>query len=107
MQKELPRIPYAPDFWAFSRIGRALADLHVGYEQVEPYPLAEELALGAPADPAARYRVTAMRWGKDAKGKPDRTTLQYNEWITLRDIPPEAFAYQVNGRAPVEWVVDQ
>ncbi|MBU1412107.1 hypothetical protein KKC22_11375, partial [Myxococcota bacterium] len=41
LSKELPRIPCvksAADFWAFSRAGRALADLHINYETVEPYP---------------------------------------------------------------------
>ena len=38
--KELPRIPRvrkAEDFWAFSRAGRTLGDLHVGYERVPEY----------------------------------------------------------------------
>ncbi|AEJ43704.1 type ISP restriction/modification enzyme [Alicyclobacillus acidocaldarius] len=30
-----------------------------------------------------------------------------NEWITLRGIPEEAFHYQVNGRSPIEWIVEQ
>jgi hypothetical protein len=47
--KELPRIPRvktAADFWAFSKAGRALGDLHVGYEQVEPYPAIIEVRQG-------------------------------------------------------------
>ncbi|MBU2051191.1 MAG: N-6 DNA methylase, partial [Gammaproteobacteria bacterium] len=42
LSKELPRIPAvktAADFWAFSKAGRALGDLHVNYETVEPYPV--------------------------------------------------------------------
>ena len=38
--KALPRIPAVKrpeDFWAFSKAGRKLADLHVEYENVEPY----------------------------------------------------------------------
>jgi predicted helicase len=41
LSKELPRIPAvktAADFWALSKAGRALGDLHVNYETVEPYP---------------------------------------------------------------------
>jgi hypothetical protein len=43
LSKELPRIPAvktAQDFWAFSKAGRALGDLHVNYEVVEPYAAA-------------------------------------------------------------------
>ena len=36
---ELPRIPFAPDFRAFAKAGKKLADLHVGYEQAKEYPL--------------------------------------------------------------------
>ena len=39
LKRELPRIPLAPDFWAFADAGRKLAELHVGYESVEPWPL--------------------------------------------------------------------
>jgi predicted helicase len=41
LSKELPRIPRvktAQDFWAFSKAGRTLADLHLNYETVEPHP---------------------------------------------------------------------
>jgi predicted helicase len=41
LSKELPRIPCVKtvtDFWAFSKAGRQLADLHLNYETVTPYP---------------------------------------------------------------------
>jgi predicted helicase len=41
LSKELPRIPAVKkfaDFQAFSAAGRKLADLHIGYESVTPYP---------------------------------------------------------------------
>ena len=31
LSKELPRIPFAPGFYAFAEAGRALAELHLGY----------------------------------------------------------------------------
>lgn len=52
LSKELPRIPAvktAADFWAFSKAGRTLGDLHVNYETVELYPCGDQrgrLALG-------------------------------------------------------------
>jgi predicted helicase len=39
IKRELPRIPFAPDFWAFATAGRELARLHLDYEQLEPFPL--------------------------------------------------------------------
>ncbi|MDD5087449.1 MAG: N-6 DNA methylase [bacterium] len=36
LRRELPRIPFAPDFWAFSEAGRKLAELHLKYEELTP-----------------------------------------------------------------------
>ncbi len=99
--KELPRIPCmktAVDFWAFSKAGRALADLHVGYERVPEY---QGVTIEGPKKPTgAQYRVEKMAFGK---GK-DKTIIHYNEIITVREIPLEAYEYVVNGKSAIEWV---
>ena len=33
--------------------------------------------------------------------------LVYNEFITIENIPEEAFRYIVNGRSALGWIVDQ
>ena len=85
----------AEDFRRTADIGRQLAALHLNYEALEPYPLEEE---GDFSD----TRVTKMKFG----GK-DRSTLIVNGTLTLRGIPAEAYAYQVNGRSPLDWAVDR
>ncbi|HEX5806427.1 MAG TPA: type ISP restriction/modification enzyme [Macromonas sp.] len=103
LSKELPRIPRvktAADFWAFSKAGRALADLHLNYETVQPYPLTIE-AKGAMTD--ADYRVEKMKFAK----KGDKTTVLYNGKITLRGIPEAAWDYVVNGKAALDWVMER
>ena len=103
LKKMLPRIPYAGDFWTFSRAGRALGDWHLHYETVEPYPLVED----APEPlTGADYRVTKMAFGK-RDGKPDKTTIIYNAHLTLRGIPLEAYDYVVNGKSAIEWVMER
>lgn len=101
--KELPRIPRvraAKDFWAFSKAGRKLGDLHVGYEQVAEFPATVE----GPSHPtAAQCRVEKMRFGK---GK-DRSVIHYNDLITVRDIPLDAYDYIVNGKPAIEWVMER
>ena len=37
----------------------------------------------------------------------DKTTLTYNASITIRNIPPRSFEYVVNGRSPLEWIIDR
>lgn len=103
LSKELPRIPAvkkATDFWAFSKAGRALADLHLDYETVEPYPLTIE-AKGTLTN--GDYRVEKMKFAK----KGDKTTVIYNHRITLKDIPDAAWDYVVNGKAALDWVMER
>lgn len=105
--KELPRIPRvktAVDFWSFSQAGRKLADLHLNYERVEPYPLKIDSAGKKLTD--ADYRVEKMRYGKKGKDK-DLTSLHYNDRITLTGIPLNAYDYIVNGKPALDWVVER
>ncbi len=103
LSKELPRIPavkQAADFWVFSKAGRALADLHLNYETVEPYPLTIE-AKGNLTD--ADYRVEKMKFAK----KGDKSTVIYNHRITIKGIPDAAWGYVVNGKAALDWVMER
>ena len=96
--KELPRIPRVAtyeQFMAFVEAGQELARLHVHFEDVAPYAgiKFEYTKVGQPS-----YRVTQMKWGK-IKGKTgnaakDKTTLIYNDWITVKNIPLEAQEYR-------------
>lgn len=112
LSKELPRIPAvksAADFWAFSKAGRALADLHLNYETVEPYPLTIE-AKGKLTD--ADYRVEKMKFAKKkdpetGKNVNDRSIVIYNPRITLKGIPEAAWDYVVNGKAALDWVMER
>ena len=107
LKKELPRIPLADDFAAFSRAGRKLAQLHLNYETVEPWGFIEE---ESKAD--APGRTKKMKFGKckktdeNPKGV-DRTVLHVSEETTLRGIPEEAYEYAVNGRSAIEWLIDR
>ncbi len=103
LKKMLPRIPKCAGFSDYALIGRELADLHVNYERVTPYPLKEEWSLTAPEDPWQRYHVVKPAWAK----RSECTALKYNEFLTLRGIPEEAQDYQVGGRSPLDWVVDR
>ena len=100
---ELPRIPFAPDFHVFAKAGRELAELHLGYETCEEYPLDVTFAQLEELRPE-HFRIgeRAMRYSDD-----DRTVLIVNDHLRLGRIPPEAHQYQVNGRTPLEWFIDR
>ena len=102
LAKELPRIPFAADFHAFAEAGRQLAELHLGYEACEEYPL--ETVFAHPGEPRPEHFLIgdrAMRFDDD------RIVLRVNEHVSLRGIPPEAHGYVVNGRTPLEWLIDR
>ena len=111
LMKELPRIPRVAtyeQFMAFVEAGQELARLHVHFEDVAPYSGAtiEYTKTGLPS-----YRVKQMKWGK-IKGKTgnaakDKTTLIYNDWITVKNIPLEAQEYVVNKKSALDWVVER
>lgn len=108
LSKELPRIPAvktAKDFWHFSNAGRALAELHLNYETVAPYPVKIEVSGKSPLT-NEDYRVEKMKYPKKGKDK-DLTTLIYNHRITLTGIPLAAYDYVVNGKPALDWVVER
>jgi len=84
-------------FHAFAEAGRKLADLHVNYESAKEYPLVRQENKEARLD----WRVEAMKLSKD------KTSLFYNDFLTLNGIPPEVYDYRLGNRSALGWVVDQ
>ncbi len=109
LKKMLPRIPFAPDFRAFSEAGRRLGELHLDYETVEPWPLEEIWAKGKQGD----YRVEKIRFAAKKEKNDEGRTVQkkdriaYNHALTLAGIPDEAYEYVVNGKSAIEWVMER
>lgn len=103
LKKSLPRVPLvdrAEDFAAFRDAGRALAKLHLHYED-QPAP--ESVVVEKSAND---FRVEKMRFAKIGKAK-DKSTIVYNGAITIRDIPQDVYDYVLNGRSAVEWIMER
>ena len=106
LKKMLPRIPKphsADDFRAFTDAGRELADLHVGYETVKPYPLTEHVTGTLDGNDRDLWRVSKMTW----RSKGDRSAIVYNTRVTLTGIPDEAHRYRLGSRTALEWLIDR
>jgi predicted helicase len=105
LKKMLPRIPYAKDFWVFSKAGRDLASWHLNYETIDPYKLTE-VSESLVLDAKEHYRVQKMIFGKTDKVL-DKTKIIYNSKVTLTDIPLEAYEYIVNGKSALDWIMER
>lgn len=109
LQKVHPRVPFAADFRAFSDAGRALGELHLNFDSVEPYPVTikqGDLRMANIGDPESFFRVSRMKFG-GKRSDLDKSTVIYNANITIQNIPLEAYDYVVNGKSALEWVMER
>ena len=75
--------------------------LHIGYEEVEPWPLErldtpDEKALANGVAPKAMLRADK-----------DNGIIQLDSETTLSGIPSEAWDYKLGNRSGLEWILDQ
>lgn len=101
LKKQLPRIPIVDDvkdFWAFSRAGRRLAELHLNYEEVPFYDKA--IVTG---EESKFFTVEKMHFPK----KVQKDTIIYNSKITITNIPEKAYDFVVNGKSAIEWIMER
>nr|WP_204080672.1 DEAD/DEAH box helicase [Mycobacterium riyadhense] len=106
LKKMLPHIPTPETRVRFDQLaeaGRKLAELHVNYESVEPYPLDVQLKPGV--DPADRetWRVQKMKW----RSKKDHSAIVYNTKVTIEGIPEDAQRYMLGSRSALGWIIDR
>ena len=97
LKRDLPRLPYTPDFWGYAKTGKRLGEIHVGYEDVDEHPL----TLIETPDTQLNWRVEKMKLSKD------KTQIKYNDFLTLDGIPAKAFDYRLGNRSALDWVIDQ
>jgi len=97
LKRDLPHIPFAEDFWGFARAGARLAEIHVNYESQPEY----ELKFIQNPDAQLDWRVEKMKLSRD------KTSLIYNDFLTLSGIPEKTFDYRLGTRSALEWIVDQ
>jgi predicted helicase len=97
LKRELPRIPFAPEFHPFAIAGKRLTEIHINYEQQPEYRLKHIENKDLPID----WRVEKMRLSKD------KTQIKYNDFLTLTGIPSEALEYRLGNRSALNWIIDQ
>ena len=116
LKRELPRIPFRTDFWAYAEAGKKLMDIHIKYEDQDKYPITEEWSLpknyvhphGIAVNTIEqvplqeRYYVSKMK-----RDKNDPTKLIYNDFLTISGIPSDIDEYKLGNRSALNWIIDQ
>ena len=80
LRRGVPRVYFQEDFAWWAQQGRALLDLHLGFETAEPWPL---------------ERVDK-----------ERNVITLDEQTWLAGVPAEAWDYRLGSRSALEWVLD-
>ena len=115
LKKMLPHIKEPgtrEEFEKFASAGKELIALHVGYEDLEPWPLDVRVRDGIDEADRETWRVVKMRWAKrkdpeTGKNVNDVTKLIYNKQVTISGIPEEADRYLLGSRSAVAWLIDR
>lgn len=115
LKKMLPHIETPTSRARFDQVaaaGRELIDLHVNYEDVEPWPVTVEVKTSTDESDRETWRVQKMKWAKKkdpstGKNVNDVTSLVYNKFVTVRNIPAEADEYMLGSRSALAWIIDR
>ncbi|KQN90790.1 DNA methyltransferase [Sphingomonas sp. Leaf67] len=99
LKREFPRIPFYPDFARWAAWGETLMALHIGYEEVAPWPVER---IETPAKRAAGTTPKPI-----LKSQPEAGVVVVDADTQIAGIPPEAWRYRLGNRSAIEWVLDQ
>lgn len=95
LKREFPRIPFYANFYKWVEWGTALMELHVKYENIEPYNLTN-LICDTKEVPKAKM-----------KSDKELGLIIIDENLTLSGVPFTAWNYKLGNRSALEWVLDQ
>jgi len=101
LAKEYPHIPMAPKFREFQKAGMSLAKLYLNYETCKKYNLGKPKNIKF----GKLQKLSFGRISINGKETSDQTKIYINGILVFENIPK--INYSVNGRTPLEWVVDR
>ena len=87
-------------------MGRELLELHIGFEDVEPYAL-ERVDKVAPSTGSGRTGSAPRVMLRANAGDKERGEIHIDSETVLRDVPADAWRYKLGNRSALEWVLDQ
>ena len=99
LKREFPRIPFYPDFAGWAAWGEALMALHIGYENVDAWPVQR---IETPAKRADGTQPKPV-----LKSHPEQGSVMIDADTQITGIPREAWDYRLGNRSAIDWVLDQ
>lgn len=118
LKREFPRLPFYENFRQWADWGKALMDLHINYETVQPYDLkVNSFEVKAEAkrqkelvtmvseetsDYGRKYRIKTKLRADIEKG-----IIEIDELTYLTGVPKSAWDYKLGNRSALEWILDQ
>ena len=127
--REFPRLPLYHDWDAWVKMGRELLDLHIGFEDAEPYPLERVDKSGSSQSPSSQSppsqpspikgegAIVGASKGEGVRtprvmlranaGDKERGEIHIDSETVLRGVPEFAWEYRLGNRTAIEWVLDQ
>jgi predicted helicase len=100
LKREFPRIPFYPDFARWAAWGETLMAMHIGYKDVEPWPVTR-------TDTPNPKRAEGTHPKPALKSFPDTGTVRVDEDTQITGVPPQAWTYRLGNRSAIDWVLDQ
>jgi predicted helicase len=106
LKREFPRLPFYENFPAWVAWGKSLMELHLGYEQAAPFPLARQ-DVKAAVDRPKRAPDDKPHLKPKLKAVKEAGVIEIDATTTLSGIPTAAWDYKLGNRSGLEWVLDQ
>jgi predicted helicase len=101
LKRKFPRIPLYTDFWRWADWGERLVTLHIGYETIEPWPLARVDV------PDEKSRKAGLRPKPFLRADKIAGNIILDTETQLSGIPKAAWDYRLGNRSALEWILDQ
>ena len=101
LKRDLPRVPFYPDFWQWAAWGEKLMGLHLNYERVELWPLTRTDV------PDEKAREAGVAPKAMLKADMENGIIRLDSETELSGVPPEAWDYRLGNRSALHWILDQ
>lgn len=100
LKREFPRIPFYPDFARWAAWGEQLMAMHIGYDDVEPWPVER-------TDTPDPKRAEGTAPKPVLRSLPDQGIVRVDAETQIGGIPGAAWTYRLGNRSAIDWVLDQ